>query len=135
MPSRRIEDCHPDLQPLVHAFIDRCHENKIDLLITCTYRSGAEQNALYAQGRTAAGKRVTNAKAGQSAHNFELNGTPASKAIDVVPLVNGKPVWSTSGTNWNLWKMLGALGESVGLEWGGHWKSIHDYPHFQLRGA
>lgn len=48
------------------------------ILVLHGYRSIEEQNALYAQGRTAPGKRVTNAKGGQSAHNFGM-------AIDVAP--------------------------------------------------
>lgn len=39
-------------------------------ILTCTHRSNEEQNDLYAQGRTKPGKIVTNAKAGQSPHNF-----------------------------------------------------------------
>lgn len=31
------------------------------------------------------------------------------------------------------YKVVGALGVELGLEWGGNWKTIHDEPHFQLR--
>ncbi|MGI8437890.1 MAG: M15 family metallopeptidase [Chthoniobacterales bacterium] len=31
------------------------------------------------------------------------------------------------------YKVVGALGEELGLEWGGNWKTIQDEPHFQLR--
>lgn len=41
-------------------------------MVTEGYRSGARQDQLYAQGRTRPGEIVTNAKAGQSAHNYGL---------------------------------------------------------------
>ena len=31
------------------------------------------------------------------------------------------------------YKAVGVLGEELGLEWGGNWKTIVDQPHFQLR--
>ena len=68
MASRKIEDCHPLLQPKLKAFIATCKSVGIDVLVTCTWRSGAEQDALYAQGRTTPGKRVTNARAGHESN-------------------------------------------------------------------
>ncbi len=132
MPSRRIEDLHPDLQPLCRAFLAQAAAQGIDVLITCTYRSNAEQNALYAQGRTTSGPIVTRAKGGQSAHNFMLEGKPAAKAFDVVPLVNGKPQWSARHP---AWQTLGAIGTALGLNWYGRPGSrFLEYPHFQLKG-
>ncbi|ASJ25332.1 M15 family metallopeptidase [Laribacter hongkongensis] len=97
MPSRKIEDLHPALQPLCLEFKRRCADAGLDILITCTYRSNEEQNQLYAQGRNGKpGSRVTNAKGGQSEHNNTIQGQPASRAFDIVPLVNGKPVWRRS---------------------------------------
>jgi peptidoglycan L-alanyl-D-glutamate endopeptidase CwlK len=93
MASRRIEDLHPALQPLAREFLSRCSARQVDVLIVCTYRDGAEQDALYAQGRTKPGARVTNAKAGQSAHNHTIDGKPAARAFDAVPLLHGKPIW------------------------------------------
>ena len=85
--SRKLEDLHPKVKPMVEAFIQKCADNGIDLLVTSTYRDHESQNALYAQGRTTPGKKVTNAKGGQSWHNWRV-------AVDIVPLRNGKPVWS-----------------------------------------
>jgi peptidoglycan L-alanyl-D-glutamate endopeptidase CwlK len=90
-------------------------------LITCTYRSPAEQDALYAQGRTAPGPVVTNAKAGQSMHQYRL-------AYDCVPIVNGKALWD--GAN-PIWAKVGELGKAQGLEWGNDWPSFRECPHFQ----
>lgn len=129
MASRKLSDLHPQLLPIVEKFLDRCHDEKIDILITCTYRSNQEQDQLYAISRTIPGKKVTNAKAGQSKHNFTLNGSPAAKAFDVVPMQNGKPIWDSANP---LWKRLGEIGVSLGLDWAGNWKSFKEYPHFQL---
>jgi peptidoglycan L-alanyl-D-glutamate endopeptidase CwlK len=134
MASRKLSDLHPLMQPLAAKFVAECTKEGIDVLITCTYRSGAEQNQLFEIGRTLPGKKVTNAKAGQSAHNFMLKGLPAAKAFDCVPMRAGKCVWGTSGEDGELWQQLGAIGERLGLEWAGHWKSFKEFPHFQLKG-
>lgn len=84
-------------------------------------RTFAEQDALYAQGRTAHGSIVTNAKAGQSWHNYGI-------AFDI-GLFNGATYLGDSP----LYKTLGPVGEALGLEWGGSWSSIVDMPHYQLK--
>ncbi len=124
--SRKIEDLHPIVQTKVIKFKAACEDAGIDLLITATYRDRECQDELYAQGRTKPGKIVTNARAGQSWHNWRC-------AFDVVPLRNGKPVWETSDP---VWAKVGALGESVGLEWSGRWAGkLREYAHFQYTGG
>lgn len=118
--SRAIADLQPEVQDRCGLFIQACKDQGIDLILTSTYRDFEQQNALYAQGRTTPGKRVTKAKGGQSFHNFGV-------AFDVVPVVNGKAVWDDD----TLWKTIGEIGESVGLEWGGRWEFV-DKPHFQF---
>lgn len=127
--SRALEFLHPDMIPRVHLFLRTAKEAGIDLLVTCTWRSNEEQARLYAQGRTTPGRRVTNAKPGQSMHNFTLpNGAPASLAVDVVPLRAGKPVWAASDP---VWQEAGKHGEAAGLEWAGRWTRFREFPHFQ----
>lgn len=126
--SRKIEDLHPIVQAKCRAHITACEAEGIYLLITSTYRNHEEQAALYAQGRTMPGPKVTNAKPGQSMHNYRL-------AYDMVPLVNGKPVWSTTGENGKLWVRVGELGEAQGLEWAGRWTKFREYPHLQYTGG
>ncbi len=128
MSSRRIEDLHPLMRPLVDAFLAACARDDIDILVTCTYRSDEEQARLYAQSRTKPGPRLTNAPPGRSMHNFRVGGKPASLAVDVVPLVNGKPVWSAADP---VWQKVGKIGEAAGLEWAGRWKRGREFPHFQ----
>lgn len=131
MTSRKLTDLHPLMQPLVVDFLARAESVGIDLLVTCTYRSDEEQARLYAIGRTKPGRRVTNAKPGQSMHNFRYGGKPASLAVDVVPMRAGKPVWGTTGADLALWQRVGRLGESAGLEWAGRWTRFREFPHFQ----
>ena len=122
--SRDIKELHPKVQALAKIFLFKCESEGIDLLVTSTYRDNESQNALYSQGRTSPGKKVTNAKAGQSWHNYRL-------AFDIVPMRNGKPVWGTTGEDGKLWAKVGAIGESVGLEWAGRWKTFKEMAHFQ----
>jgi peptidoglycan L-alanyl-D-glutamate endopeptidase CwlK len=130
--SRSIEDLHPILQPLAIQFLADCKEAGITAFLTCTYRSSAEQDDLYAQGRTKPGKRVTNAKGGQSQHNTTLQGKPAARAFDIaIKNRDGTVNWDASHPHW---KQVGVIGKEIGLVWGGDWK-IRDLPHFELPGG
>lgn len=122
--SRNINDLHPKVTARVSEFINRCKAKGIDVLITSTYRDAESQNALYAQGRTAPGKKVTNAKGGQSFHNWKC-------AFDFVPLVNGKAMWNDVA----LFTQCGEIAESVGLEWAGRWKTFKELAHCQYTGG
>lgn len=122
--SRKIEDLHPYVAKLCRAFVAACKKDGIDILITSTWRDNAAQNALYAQGRTKPGKKVTNAKAGQSFHNYKL-------AFDFVPIVNGKAQWNDLAT----FKRAGAIGERLGLDWAGRWVSFKELAHLQWTGG
>jgi len=82
-------------------------------------RTFAEQDALYAQGRTAPGLRVTAARAGYSYHNVGL-------AVDVVPMINGLPDWRPGH-----FTEIIAAAEALGLVSGQSW---NDLPHLQLTG-
>jgi len=106
-------------------FINAAKEAGIELLVTCTYRCPADQSKLYAQGRSAHGPVVTDARAGDSLHQYRV-------AFDVVPMRNGKPVWGTlAKQDADLWNQVGALGEKYSFEWAGRWKSFREMPHFQ----
>jgi peptidoglycan L-alanyl-D-glutamate endopeptidase CwlK len=127
--SRRLEDLDSAVQWRAHALVKAAKDAGLDLLITSTYRSKEEQAALYAQGRTKPGAIVTNARPGDSYHNWRC-------AFDVVPLRNGKPVWSTSGPDGDLWRKIGEMGEAVGLEWAGRWTGkLREMAHFQYTGG
>lgn len=88
------------------------------IVITGEYRTNAEQDALYAQGRTKPGQIVTNAKGGESLHNYRV-------AFDVA--------FSTDkGLSYDGdWDAIAEVGKTLGLEWGGDWQTFRDKPHFQ----
>lgn len=122
--SRSLSDLHPQVKSKAEAFLAACAAQGIEVLITSTYRDAESQNALYAQGRTTPGVRVTNAKAGQSWHNWRC-------AFDFVPLVNGKAQWNDLKT----FERCGAIAESVGLEWAGRWQRFKEMAHCQYTGG
>lgn len=118
--SRLLSDLNPPTRARATAFKAACAAQGIDVLITSTYRDHDAQRALYAQGRTASGKIVTNAKPGQSWHNWRC-------AFDFVPIVNGKAQWNDGV----LFAVCGTIAESVGLEWAGRWKTFKELAHCQ----
>jgi peptidoglycan L-alanyl-D-glutamate endopeptidase CwlK len=130
MASRSTLDLDPRVRAMCVDFLTRCQAAALDVIVTCTYRSNAEQASLYAQGRTAPGAVVTNARPGQSLHNRTVNGAPSALAFDVVPLRDGKCVWSSDDP---IWQKVGAIGEAAGLEWAGRWETFREYPHFQSK--
>ena len=119
----RLKKVHPALAARVSAMAAALLARGIRIEVVQGLRTFAEQDALYAQGRTRPGKRVTNARGGQSNHNYGL-------AADVCPFVAGQPDWNVDGS---VWRAIGGEGERAGLEWGGRWKTLDDLPHFQLR--
>lgn len=122
--SRSIDELLPPVAERCRKFLVECDRAEIDILITSTYRDLESQARLYAQGRVLPGRIVTWAKPGDSWHNWR-------RAFDVVPVRNGKLVWSIRGLDKELWVKVGEIGMSCGLEWGGAWPRHPDYPHFQ----
>lgn len=118
--SRNINDLQPKVAAMCSEFVNRCKAKGIDVIITSTYRDAASQDALYAQGRTKPGKKVTNARAGQSYHNWGV-------AFDFAPIVNGKAMWNDVA----LFTKCGEIAESVGLEWAGRWVKFKELAHCQ----
>lgn len=127
--SRDLNELHPVVKSKAESLLKLAKQQNIDLVITSTYRDDESQAALYAQGRTKPGLIVTNAKPGQSWHNWRC-------ALDVVPIRNGKPVWGTTGLDGDLWRKVGEIGESVDLEWAGRWTGkLREMAHFQYTGG
>ena len=121
--SRSLDDLSPDFRALVDPWLADCAAAGIDVLVTCSLRSNEDQAVLYAQGRTTPGNIVTNARPGQSAHNYGLG-------IDVVPLIHGKPDWSGSSP---VWTEIANFGQARGLQWlGAPDSSFKEACHFQM---
>lgn len=127
----RIKLIHPDLRDELSAiYEDICQNLKGGAFcrFTHTLRTIGEQNELYAKGRTAKGQRVTNAKGGESYHNYGL-------AVDFVLIKDGKAVWNRGedfdGDKIPDWMEVVKIFKKYGWEWGGDFKTFKDYPHFQ----
>lgn len=122
-----------DLNRLYWPFVERlvrlltlASERGADFYGISAWRSYAEQDLLYAQGRIDKGAIVTRAKGGESWHNFGL-------ACDLcrdgyVDRRGLQPDWRPES-----YEVLRELAAEVGLEWGGDWKHP-DRPHVQLAG-
>lgn len=127
MASKNLEDLTKDVMQKAIVHRQLCAAKGVDLLIYCTLRSNEEQTVLYAQGRTTQGKIVTNARAGESAHNPDKNGK--AHAYDCCPMIAGKPIWDT---NHPYWAVIGSCGEEAGLSWSGRWTGkLKEMAHFQ----
>lgn len=120
---RDVSQLHPELQKKLRKLVKQCEINGLKIGISECLRSTKEQDDLYAQGRTKPGPIVTNARGSNysSMHQWGV-------AFDFYRN-DGKGAYNTSG---KFFEKVGAIGKSIGLEWGGDWKSIKDMPHFQL---
>jgi peptidoglycan L-alanyl-D-glutamate endopeptidase CwlK len=133
----KIKLLHPKLRDeALEIYKEICKEVKHPVLcrFTHTLRTPAEQDALYAQGRTKPGKIVTNAKSLSSMHNYGL-------AIDIVLLMDKNNDWKYETVSYDTkidadrdgksdWMEIVRIFKEFGWEWGGDWK-FYDAPHFQ----
>jgi peptidoglycan L-alanyl-D-glutamate endopeptidase CwlK len=118
----RLVLVHPVLASRVRQTARALLDRGIAIEVVSGFRSYTEQTKLYAQGRTSPGKPVTDARAGESFHNFGL-------AVDVCP-------WRDGAFDWNapraVWEQIGATAKAHRLAWGGDWKKP-DLPHLEIR--
>ncbi|MFE4571276.1 M15 family metallopeptidase [Paenibacillus chitinolyticus] len=130
--SKRLSDLHPTVKIAAEKLIINSYKRGVPIVITQGLRTFAEQNALYAQGRYG-DKRpiVTNAKAGESFHNYGV-------AIDFALLLpDGKNVsWDMQrdgdGDRQCDWLEVVEEAKKLGFIWGGDWSGFKDYPHFEM---
>ncbi|MGG4266080.1 peptidoglycan-binding protein [Peribacillus simplex] len=138
--DRSVKRMGNGMNPVVKAsaleMVERAYNEGIYVQISAGYRSLEEQASLYGQGRVYSynGKNysnlakpiVTNAKPGQSYHNFGL-------AIDFfIVRDDGKnAIWTVNSK----WQRVAAIGKELGFIWGGDWTSFKDYPHLEMAGG
>jgi len=130
---QRIAQLHPKVRQMVTDGINEANAaltGHAQVRIVQGLRTMQEQAALYAQGRTTPGSKVTNAKPGQTFHNYGL-------AFDIALLIDGKEIsWSTTtdfdGDKQADWMEVVAIFKRRGWTWGGDFKSIKDAPHFEF---
>ena len=131
----RIEKLHPSVRNEVTKIVDECDKalsGRAKIRITQGLRTFAEQNDLYAQGRTKPGNRVTNAKGGQSIHNYGF-------AVDICLIIDDKTAsWDTAkdwdGDKQSDWMEVVVIFKKNGWNWGGDWRTLKDMPHFDKKG-
>lgn len=129
--SNVITTLHPRLQAKIDGLIYLCQKQGIRIRTTECLRSVKEQDDLYAQGRTKKGCIVTNAP-GFSFSSMHQWGVAFDFVINMDINKNGR-VDIQDCYNAKYMTIVGGIGKSIGLEWGGDWKSPVDRPHFQLK--
>jgi len=128
----RIRLLHPKLRDEVTTLINQANQQLTkhsQVRIVQGLRTFEEQTALYNQGRTTKGKKVTNAKAGQSYHNYGL-------AIDFALLIDGKEISWNDKADFDLdgvadWIEVVRIFKAAGWAWGGNFKTLIDMPHLE----
>lgn len=135
---QRIQTAHPKLRAeleTIYKEICEALNGKAMCRFAYVLRTFAEQEALYAQGRTKPGKIVTNARPGRSFHNYGL-------AVDIVLLkdTDGNGTYETASWETNVdfdgdgvadWREIVAIFKQYGWSWGGDWTRFPDLPHFE----
>jgi peptidoglycan L-alanyl-D-glutamate endopeptidase CwlK len=106
--------------------IEYSYKAGVEIRYTFGLRTFAEQDALYAQGRTRPGNIVTNAKAGHSNHNYGL-------ALDFVLIKGGYDMKADDDHDGIAdWLEVVAIAKLFGFEWGGDWITFKDNPHIEM---
>ncbi|SDL03715.1 peptidoglycan L-alanyl-D-glutamate endopeptidase CwlK [Paenibacillus sp. ov031] len=125
-----ITGLHPVVAESEKLLVRKAARRGIEIVITHDFRSINEQDALYNQGRSLSGNIVTNAKGGESYHNYGL-------AIDfALRTPEGDVVWDMerddNGNGKPDWLEVVELAKELGFTWGGDWDNFPDYPHLQM---
>lgn len=126
---RHLDTAHPDLQrawPEIAEAYAVASPGCV-LRVTCLGRTLAEQQALYAVGRTAPGRILTHCDG--VVHRSRHQATPA-QALDFCVLQHGKVSWDPAD-----YAPVGALADARGFVWGGSWLHFKDYPHIEMTEA
>jgi hypothetical protein len=119
--GRDVTVLHPQLQEKITQLKLLCNQQELLLEIGECFRTVKEQDGLYAKGRPT-GTIVTNAKGSDysSQHQWGI-------AFDFFKNIKGQEYSDAKFFN-----TVGALAKSIGLGWGGDWKSPVDKPHLYL---
>lgn len=130
---RRLDLLHPDFRPMVDRFLAKCIEAGIMVMIVETWRSQEAHEEDVKNGRSWVTKsNHQNALVSVWGWQGEI---PAALAIDVAPYdqyqLHGPDKLKWDGAD-PVWQRLGEIGESLGMKWGGRWKTVPpDMAHFE----
>lgn len=119
--SRDVTLLHPRLRAIIPQILGQCAAVGLPVLVTDGFRTKAEQDALYAKGRTAPGGIVTNVRWPNSAHCWGV-------AFDFCRNVRGREYDDGD----RFFERVAEIAKPYGLDWGGDWKNFVDKPHLQL---
>ena len=128
-----LKGIHPDL---VKVMTESIKNSPVDFTITDGLRTTAQQQALYAKGRTTPGKTVTNADGVKNKSNHQAKSDGYGYAVDLYANYGGKVEVDDDKTIINkIAPHIKSVAKKLGIniEWGGDWKSFKDYPHFELK--
>lgn len=128
--QQKIDKLHPSVRSEVATIVNECNEllqGRSQVRIAQGLRTFAEQDALYKQR-----PKVTNAKGGQSVHNYGF-------AVDIVLIIDGKTASWDVKKDWDNdkvsdWDECVKVFAKYGWSWGGNWHSFKDMPHFDKIG-
>jgi peptidoglycan L-alanyl-D-glutamate endopeptidase CwlK len=118
----------PVTQRAARSFLTRAKNlTGFEVRIISGSRTYAEQDQLYKKGRGGSpGPIVTNARGGQSNHNFGI-------AWDVGIFQNGKYLTGDKKSEAKIYAQLESIALTDDLEWGGNFTKFPDMPHYQLK--
>ncbi len=113
----------PEVARKTRQVIRELHVKGIYVGVAQGFRSYAEQEKLYAQGRTTPGAIVTHARGGQSNHNRGI-------AVDLFRYTDDgtRAIFDIDDP----FKQIVTAMKEQGFSWGGDWVTFQDYPHFEL---
>jgi peptidoglycan L-alanyl-D-glutamate endopeptidase CwlK len=124
----RLAGAHPALRQAVHAVLDELADLGHPMTVTSAARTTEAQQALYAQGRTKPGPRVTALDGVKKRSKHQVGDDGFCRAVDCAFLDSHlQPVWRDSDP----WALFGAKAQAKGLVWGGTWRTP-DRPHVEL---
>lgn len=119
---RDVNQLHPELRKKIKQLQEFCEAEGLPLGIGECLRTAAEQDELYAQGRTKPGAIVTYARGSSysSQHQWGI-------AFDFFKNVPGHAYDDA-----DFFRVVGRAAKALGLAWGGDWTSPVDMPHIYL---
>lgn len=124
---QRLVGVHPQLVERVGQILDRMAAMGLPMFVVMGVRTVAQQQALYAQGRTVPGKIVTMKDGVVHRSNHQPHADGLGHAVDLA--FGGVPDAFADSLPWETY---GLLAERLGLVWGGRWRHPHDAPHIEL---
>ena len=121
--SKKISQAHPEFQSYIKAFIIKCKDAKIKISLNSTHRSRASQDRLIAE-YNAGTRKIKPASKSYHLVGLAFDFNPLLPSGNWVSSKKSKQTWINSG--------VPAIGESLGLRWGGHFSTNYDPIHFDL---